>query len=414
MPPAARCEHASVLRWLLLPLLSTACLGVDGDAVDPERNEVPKPTPAADPVEPGSPEPTEPEAASADQDAASGSLEMTFVGDVIFGRFRAGGFDPIPEEGHAVFAEVADLLRADLVVGNLETPVVRALPQESPIGSTYRFGASAEHARHLAQAGFSAVSLANNHAYDLRSAGLEETPEILKELGVVPLGASRREPPPVRVETIEKKGWRVGFLALTTRRNAPQIEGERQLPYLRIRDVTPTLGPRIEQARADHDVLVVLIHWGEEYAEAPSRIQTIVAHELIDAGVDLVVGHHPHVLQAFEHRGGGLVAYSLGNFLFENTQEIPKQTGVLRVRFRANGRCLEQVRFHPAYIKRIPVPHPRPARGWIGHKVRTRLMEQGKPFRMTWDLDGEDLVARWSGCETPPPPPTPRPEPARP
>jgi poly-gamma-glutamate synthesis protein (capsule biosynthesis protein) len=339
---------------------------------------------------------------------------MTFVGDVIFGRFRAAGFDPIPEGDHSVFAEVADLLRADLVVGNLETPVVRKLPEKSPIGSTYRFGASAEHVRHLSQAGFSAMSLANNHAYDLRREGLAETPEILEELGVVPLGAARLEPPAVRVETIEEKGWRVGFIALTTRRNAPQVEGEPLLPYLGIRDVMPALGPQIEQARADHDVLVVLIHWGDEYAEAPSQIQTIVAHELVDAGVDLVVGHHPHVLQAFEHRGEGLVAYSLGNFLFENTQEIPKQTGVLRVRFRAEGGCIEEVRFHPAYIKRIPVPHPRPARGWIGHKVRTRVMEKSKSLGMAWNRAGEDLVARWSGCAAPTPPRTPPSERLRP
>jgi len=414
MLPGAKREHGSVRRCLPLLLLLTVCQGLDVDAVDPERHEVPEPAPAPDPVAPEPTTPSESETPSPTLTAPSESLEMTFVGDVIFGRFRAAGFDPIPERGHPVFAEVAELLRADLVIGNLETPVVRTLPQTSPIGSTYRFGASAEHVRHLAQAGFSAMSLANNHAYDLRGEGLAETPEILEELGVVPLGASTLEIPPVRVETIVEEGWRVGFIALTTRRNAPQVEGERQLPYLRIRDVTATVSPRIQEARADHDVLVVLIHWGEEYAEAPSRIQTIVAHDLIDAGVDLVVGHHPHVLQAFEHRGKGLVAYSLGNFLFENTHEIPKQTGVLRVRFRADGRCLEQVRFHPAYIKRIPVEHPRPAGGWMGRKVRTRVMAQGKPFRMAWDRDGEDLVARWSGCEAPTATRRRPPEPSRP
>lgn len=414
MVAVARREHGSARRGLVLSLFLAACFGADVDAVEPERRAVARPSAVPDSVEPDPPRPERPEAPSAQPDEPLGSLEMTFVGDVIFGRFRGEEFDPIPEGEHAVFGEVKDFLRADLVVGNLETPVTRTLPEKSPIGATYRFGASAEHVRRLSQAGFTAMSLANNHAYDLRGKGLTETPEILEEIGVVPLGASRPELPSVRVETIEKKGWRVGFVAITTRRNAPQIEGERLLPYLGIREVTPTVGPLIEQARADHDVLVVLVHWGEEYAETPSRVQTIVAHELIDAGADLVVGHHPHVLQAFEHRGTGLVAYSLGNFLFENTQEIPKQTGVLRVRFRADGRCLEQVRFHAAYIKRIPAPHPRPARGWMGRKVRTRVIEQSKPFGMAWSQDGEDLVARWSGCGTSTTPRKPPPEPSRP
>jgi poly-gamma-glutamate synthesis protein (capsule biosynthesis protein) len=409
-----RRERDSARRGLALALLCTACLGVDGDAVDPERHEAPGATNTPEVVEPDPPRPEQPEAPSMEPAAPLGSLEMTFVGDVIFGRFRGARYDPIPEGEHAVFGEVADLLRADMVVGNLETPVARELPEKSPIGSKYRFGASADHVRHLSRAGFTAMSLANNHAYDLRKEGLTETPEILEEIGVVALGASRLEPPSVRVETIEEKGWRVGFVAITTRRNAPQAEGERQLPYLAIRDVAPTVRPLVEQASADHDVLVVLVHWGDEYAETPSRIQTIVARELVDAGVDLVIGHHPHVLQGFEHRGTGLVAYSLGNFLFENTQEVPKQTGVLRVRFRADGRCLEQVRFHPAYIKRIPVPHPRPARGWMGHKVRARVIEKSKPFGMAWTRDGEDLVARWSGCRAPTTPHEPPPEPARP
>ena len=66
-------------------------------------------------------------------------------------------------------------------------------------------------------------------------------------------------------------------------------------------------------------------------------------------GVDLVVGHHPHVLQGIERHGRGAIAYSMGNFLFENTNAVPRLTGVLRARFDAR-RCLDTLTFHPAYI----------------------------------------------------------------
>src|SRR6185503_12209701 len=115
---------------------------------------------------PSEPKPTEP--ASPQRDAL---LEFAFVGDVIFGRYRASGYDPIPEGEHQVFDEIQPDLDADVLVGNLETPIVRDLPTDSPIGSRYRFGASKQHAEHLVKAGFDAMSLANNHWYDQRKEG---------------------------------------------------------------------------------------------------------------------------------------------------------------------------------------------------------------------------------------------------
>jgi len=329
----------------------------------------------------------------------SAALEMTFVGDVIFGRYRASGYDPIPEDDHDPFAEIAVDLKSDLVVGNLETPIVRDLPMDSPIGSKFRFGASLDHAKLLVAAGFSAMSLANNHWYDQRREGVEQSPLLLAEIGIVPLGAARIEPPVFRVETLERNGWKVGFCAITTRTNAPVREGGPVLPFLATQDIPETIGPVLQAARADHDLLVVMIHWGDEYAEAPSFAQVKSAHAMIDAGADLVIGHHPHVLQAIERYGKGVIAYSLGNFLFENTHDIPRLTGVLRVRARDQGHCIERVVFHPAYIKRIPIQHPVPAEGGMGKRVRERVISQGRKFDTTWTLDGEDLVLERAPCE---------------
>jgi poly-gamma-glutamate synthesis protein (capsule biosynthesis protein) len=324
-------------------------------------------------------------------------LEMTFVGAIIFGRYREAGYDPIPGPDDKPFAEIAAQIRSDMLVGNLETPLVRELPDKSPIGAKYRFGASKQMAQHLVDGGFTAVSLANNHAFDQRLDGMVQSPLILRELGIVPLGAARTEEPLFRVETIERRGWKIGFFAVTTRRNAPQFDNTPILPFLSTTELDGTLGPLIAAAKADHDLVIVFIHWGDEYAEAPAIYQRSQAKALLDRGAHLVVGHHPHVLQGIERHGGGAVAYSLGNFLFENTNEIPRLTGVLRARF-VDGGCLEALTFHPAYIKRTPTKHPVPATGAMGKVVRGRMRALSEGLGTTLADAGEDLALRDLPC----------------
>jgi len=325
--------------------------------------------------------------------AKSDALEMTFVGDVIFGRYRASGYDPIPEDGFEVFAPTAALLKSDLLVGNLETPLVRDLPDKSPIGSRFAFGASLDHAQHLVKAGFDVMSLANNHYYDQKTEGIEQSPVLLEELGVVPIGGARAEDPLFRIESTEVDGWKVAFVAVSTRRNAPKREGVPELPFLPTREMDDTLSPLVQEAAGTHDLVVVMVHWGNEYADDPDYAQVKAAHALVDAGADLVIGHHPHVLQAIEAYEQGIIAYSLGNFLFENTTEIPRLTGVLRVRWTKDD-CYDKAVFHPAYVKRRPVQHPVPATGYMGRQVRDRLVSLSKRKSTTWTQveDGEDVV----------------------
>ncbi len=391
----------------LAAALSSSCSNASSDVAVPTQ---PIPSPPADvaPTTPALADAASPTidadvdphipSPSADAPAIAEALELTFVGDVIFGRYRPTGYDPIPENGHPVFAAMLDALQSDVLVGNLETPLVRELPEKSPIGSRFQFGASREHAELLTEAGFAAVSLANNHWFDMRLDGVRQTPEILREIAVAPLGAAVEEGSPFRVESLTRRGWTLGFVSITTRTNAPLREGVPTIPYLTTKEIGDRIGPLLEAARAEHDLLVVLVHWGDEYADAPSLAQKQAAHALVDAGADLVIGHHPHVLQGIERRGEALVAYSLGNFLFENTNEIPRQTGVLRVRVRRTPRCLERVVFHPAYVKRTPVQHPTPALGFMGRKVKTRVRTLSEPLGTSWSEEGDDLVLDGLGC----------------
>jgi hypothetical protein len=341
--------------------------------------------------------------------AKADAIELTFVGDMIFGRYREDNmFDPIVEPAKVKaddplagpFAELEAQLRSDALIGNLETPVVELLPAKSPIGSKYRFGGGRSDVRMLADAGFAVLSLANNHYFDLREEGQLQTPKILAEEGIFPIGASRTEAPLYRVETFETQGWKLGFLAVTNRINAPIREGTPQVPYIELTSMVKLLGPLVEQARADHDLIIVAVHWGDEYEEKPNIYQQKTARGLIDLGVDLVIGHHPHVLQGIERYAGGLIAYSLGNFLFEHTGAIPRLTGVLRTRWIADGPCLEDVVFHPAYMKRTPYPHPTAATGGMGKQVRKRVIDQGKALGSDFAVvDGsEDLRLAGLSC----------------
>lgn len=336
----------------------------------------------------------------------SPSLEMTFVGDIIFGRYREDGYDPIPEPNQPVFDEIEALTRSDLLVGNLETPLVDGLPEHSPIGSPFPFGAEASMAQYLVAGGFGAVSLANNHAYDLRGPGIEQTPAILEQLGVVPLGAAARADGP-RVETVEQGGWRVGFVAITVHSNVDSLAGVPAVPRVELEQIETRISPLVEQARMSHDVVAVLVHWGDEYADAPSWPQREAAFALVEAGADLVVGHHPHVLQGVERHGHGVIAYSLGNFLFENVKDVPRQTGVLRTRFDEVG-CLSAVVFHPAFVKSVPVKHPAPAVGYMGGKVKERMQSLSQAMGQGWRDEGDDLQLEGLRC---PGAPGPRPDP---
>ncbi len=296
------------------------------------------------------------------------------------------------------FFAVHELLAADVVVGNLESPVVYALPTRSPSRGRTRFAGSAAHLQQLRRAGFTVMSLANNHYFDLGVAGQLDSPRALAEAGLLAIGASRSEPPLVRVETLEIRGWRIGFVALATVQNSAGDPRGPKLPRLPLQRIDDEVIALVGEARADHDLLIVAIHWGDEYVDDPGASRKLAARRLLEAGVDLVIGHHPHVLQAIErHRSGderdGLIAYSLGNFLFPRGDHPAGLSAVLRVRYRGGREgaraCLEQARVHPVTIARKPRWHPVAAIGFAAQKVRGRLEPLSRAVRTRWIREGE-------------------------
>jgi poly-gamma-glutamate synthesis protein (capsule biosynthesis protein) len=322
--------------------------------------------------------------------AAPAPLRLRFVGDVIFGRYRKGHYRPLIPPDARVFADVRALLAGDWVVANLETPLLREIPARDA-RTGYFFAATPELAAPLVQAGFDAVSLANNHAADLGTDGLGQTPVLLRELGIEPLGAARAQANAPYVRSLEVHGTRIAVLSITTRANFELPKGAPNVVYLPEHVLGQRLGPLVQQARPEHDLVVVLVHWGVEYARYPEMVQRNAARALIDAGADLVIGHHPHVLQEVELYHGGIIAYSLGNFLFGNTAPDVRLTGVLGIDVSATD-CRLQVRFDPAVMRRVPFIHPEPATGAVAEQARRRILPLATEQREQWRREEEALV----------------------
>jgi poly-gamma-glutamate synthesis protein (capsule biosynthesis protein) len=301
----------------------------------------------------------------------------------MFGGFFGPTFVRLKVERYDPLTDVDRLLASDLAVANLETPVVAAIPAHD-LGAPMRFAATPVEVGLLPRHGLRTVTIANNHAADMRAAGLISTPSLLGELGITALGAARDAAPWIRVETVEVRGWKIGFIAATAARNFPRASDQRELPYAHHEAIRDAILPVIAAARADHDLVIVFLHWGREYSDKPSRWQVEAAHAFVDAGADAVIGSHPHVLQGIERYGRGVIAYSLGNFVFQNTRPTVRQAGVLRLGFAASARCLERVTFHPTVEVGRPVFHPIPATDGGLRAVTKRMTTLSRALGTRW------------------------------
>jgi len=242
-------------------------------------------------------------------------LLVAFGGDVMLGRGVAQAID---ENWEAVFADIAQWLEgADVAFANLESPLTNA----SQVRRGHDLRADPQAVAALAEAGFDVVSVANNHAWDAGGQGLWETAQTLCRAGIVPAGEPR--------EAVVING--------VTECRGKTVEGLRLLAF---DDSTASLdveaaADSVAYAAEGAGPVVVSIHWGGEYQADPSSRQEMVAAALSAAGATIIIGHGPHVLQPIEWVGDTLVAYSLGNLLFDQPYPVDCRWGaILNVELR--------------------------------------------------------------------------------
>lgn len=316
------------------------------------------PAPTGVPLAPG-------DAASLPEEAEGGIL--VFLGDVAFGRSmeaqlaRYGpaypwqGLGPLLHGGDPPDAPGGGPLPV-LVAANLECSLTT---RGEPLDKGYLIRAHPLWAQSLVAGGIDLVTLANNHALDFRLPGLEETSEALAALGVETVGAGSSSEEAHRPALLELGGLRVAFLGYAAARwdGSADVPATDRLAWARPGEIRADVRAVRDQA----DIVVVLLHAGTEYADTPSADQVAAAHSAIDAGADLVVGHHPHVTQTVERYRRGLIVYSLGDAVFDIPRQAAMRGHLLRVRVTPDG--LAAAELWPF---------------WIDGAVQPRLLDDGQ------------------------------------
>lgn len=253
-------------------------------------------------------------------------LHLLFGGDVYFSSHvleaynKAGGIHGVLDEGYR-----AEIAASDIFMVNEEFPFSNG---GTPKDKTYTFRLPTERVSMMHELGIDIVSLANNHTLDYGEEALVDTCTTLEGAGIPYVGAGVNMDRAKQLETIEVRGRTVGFLAASRVFPDTTWIANSKKPGMVSGYDPKILLEQVESAGELCDYLVVYIHWGIERDETPKEYQRNLGKSLIDAGADIVIGSHPHVLQGIEYYNGKPIIYSLGNFVFGSS--IPK-TALLRV-----------------------------------------------------------------------------------
>lgn len=257
----------------------------------------------------------------------NGSVTLLFGGDVLLSDHvlnayqKSGGIGGVLDDGYR-----EKIAEADFFMVNQEFPFSsRGTAAED---KQFTFRLPPEKISLFQEMGIDAVTLANNHALDYGTDALLDSCDTLDNAGILHTGAGENLEEAKKPVVVELKGRRIGTLGTT--RVIPEsgwAAGKNHVGMLATYDATVTL-EEIRRMRGECDYVVVFVHWGIERDERPQDYQRTLGQQYIDAGADLVIGSHPHVLQGVEYYKGKPIVYSLGNFVFGSS--IPK-TALLQV-----------------------------------------------------------------------------------
>jgi Bacterial capsule synthesis protein PGA_cap len=215
------------------------------------------------------------------------------------------------------------LQQGDVVFGNLEVPLSSRSSATSSWASRQLRG-DPRFAQMLRAAGFSVLNVANNHASQHGVDAFDASVASLRAAGIVPCGLRGTRPWASEPVTLVVKGVHVGILAYCLR---PRQYSADEPPYA---EGSPDeIRADVSRLRRDADVVIVSLHWGEEFVPVPSVDETTFARSVIDAGATLVLGHHPHVARPVERYRDGVIAYSLGNCVGDMVWYEPFRRGLL-------------------------------------------------------------------------------------
>ncbi|WP_161821623.1 CapA family protein [Sporotomaculum syntrophicum] len=272
-------------------------------------------------------------------------LCLVAVGDIMLSRYVAQKINEHNDPNYP-FAGVKWFLQdGDIVFGNLEGPLTpgREIKIPEMVLRTDPCMAAA-----LKDAGFNILSLANNHVPDFGEQGIQDTMCYLDSTAIYYAGAGNNEQEAFAPRYMKVKGVKLAFLAFNDLTFVPDSYMADDGPG------TAVLKPEkvaaaVREAADNADFTVVYLHAGIEYASKPDDTQVYFAHLAIDAGADLVLGSHPHVVQKIEQYQGKYILYSLGNFIFDQLWSRDTREGIV-ARIFISENSVEMIEFLPVYI----------------------------------------------------------------
>lgn len=283
------------------------------------------------------------------------AIRLAAVGDLMLGRTQG---EIMLSTGDLLypFANVKAFFDdADYVTGNLESALGDI---GEPANKRYPLRSPAEAAQSLALAGVDLVSLANNHAQDYGPESLLHGIELLHEAGVATVGGGANDAAAHAPHIADIHGLKVAFLGYVhvpiealTDFDTQSWSATADTPGLAWAD-PERIKADVAAVRPDVDLVVVHLHSGYEYIEEPSEPQVAAARAAVDAGADLVIGHHAHILQGIHNYRDGVIAYGLGNFVFNI--DGPPETAILNVWLDQNG--VRQMEIIPAIVQQYGQP----------------------------------------------------------
>jgi len=240
------------------------------------------------------------------------SITMTsiiFVGDVMLARDVETKMKQLGAD--YPFLKISEAFKNSYVFGNFEASIPRS-HRPTP-NFQFKFSVDSNNLESLVTAGFTHFSLANNHAFDFGQSGyLNSIQQLeLRDFTVVgnPTTVSTSSVAFININSVS-----VGVLTMSAVSAYPQAQEWQAI---------------VDFAKKKSDLQIVYIHWGDEYVPKHNTAQQNLAHELVDSGIDVVIGHHPHVVQDIESYKNGLIIYSLGNFVFDQYFNDSVQTGLM-------------------------------------------------------------------------------------
>ena len=248
------------------------------------------------------------------------SFTMVAVGDVMLDRgvwrsIQSGGYQRILEKVRD------DLGSADITFANLECPLATS-GAHSPSDCIFRADPRAVDV--LLDGGIDVVTIANNHTLDAGTSGLMETLDNLDRAGVAYCGAAREREKAWKPCLFEVRGVMLGFVGCT---DLSFQHGS----WTKVDSELTEFAGHVRRAKEQCDLLVVTVHWGNEYQKTPTQRQRDVAGAAIEAGADLVIGHHPHTLQGVGEHLGAPILYSAGNFVFDQREGERMESAVFHL-----------------------------------------------------------------------------------